>query len=110
MNIRPLQRLLPLAALALVACATQETPADRAAGAGASLQKAAEAPLADLNLVQKKIPPVLEAAVHAPYAPPPERSCAALAGEVQALDAALGPDLDTPPTPADPGLVARGVG
>ena len=95
-------------ALCLAGCASPDT-AKGAAKEGVQLQKAAEAPLADLNLVQQKIPPVLEAAVKAPYALPSERTCPALANEVRALDAALGPDLDTPPTPADPGLVARGT-
>ena len=94
-------------ALCLAACASPDT-AKGAAKEGVQLQKAVEAPLADLNLVQQKIPPVLAAAVKAPYALPSERTCPALATEVRALDAALGPDLDTPPTPADPGLVARG--
>ena len=95
-------------ALSLAGCASPDT-AKGAAKEGVQLQKAVEAPLADLNLVQQKIPPVLEAAVKAPYALPSERSCPALVNEVRALDAALGPDLDTPPTPADPGLVARGT-
>ncbi len=72
------------------------------------IQKAMEAPLADLNLVQEKIPPVLEAAIKAPYALPSRRDCPALANEIRALDGALGADLDTPPTATDPGLLERG--
>jgi hypothetical protein len=94
-------------ALSLAGCASPDT-AKGAAKEGVQLQKAVEAPLADLNLVQEKIPAVLEAAVKAPYALPSERSCPALANEVRGLDGALGADLDTPPTAADPGLVARG--
>ena len=94
-------------ALTLAGCASPETP-QGAAKEGAQIQKAVEAPFADLNLVQEKIPPVLQAAVKAPYALPSERTCPALANEVRALDGALGADLDTPPTAADPGLVARG--
>src|ERR1700742_5065310 len=94
-------------ALCVAGCASPDT-AKGAAREGVQLQKAVEAPLADLNLVQEKIPVVLEAAVKAPYALPSQSDCAALANEVRELDAALGADLDTPPTPADPGLVARG--
>ena len=94
-------------AFSLGGCAGPDT-AKGAAKEGVQLQKAVEAPLADLNLVQEKIPAVLEAAVKAPYALPSERSCPALANEVRGLDDALGADLDTPPTAANPGLVARG--
>ena len=94
-------------ALSLAGCASPDT-AKGAAKEGVQLQKAVEAPLADLNLVQEKIPAVLEAAVKAPYALPSERTCPALANEVRGLDAALGADLDTPPTASNPGLLARG--
>ena len=94
-------------ALCLAGCASPDT-AKGAAKEGVQLQKAVEAPLADLNLVQEKIPVVLEAAVKAPYALPSRRDCAALADEVRVLDGALGADLDTPPTVANPGLIERG--
>ncbi len=93
-------------ALSLAGCASPDT-AKGAAKEGVQLQKAVEAPLADLNLVQEKIPAVLAAAMRAPYALPSERTCPALANEVRGLDAALGADLDTPPTAANPGLVER---
>jgi hypothetical protein len=95
-------------ALSLAGCASPDT-AKGAAKEGVQVQKAIEAPLADLNLVQEKIPPVLQAAIKAPYALPSQRDCPALANEVRALDGALGADLDTPPTAADPGLVERGT-
>jgi hypothetical protein len=95
-------------ALTLAGCATPDT-AKGAAREGVQVQKAVEAPLADLNLVQEKIPAVLLAAVKAPYALPAQRACPDLANEVRALDGSLGADLDTPPTPANPGLVARGT-
>ena len=99
--------LAAVVAFTLAGCASPETPKG-AAKEGIQIQKAVEAPLADLNLVQEKIPAVLEAAVKAPYALPSERGCPALANEVRGLDDALGADLDTPPTAANPGLVARG--
>lgn len=96
-------------ALSLGGCASSPDTAKGAAKEGVQIQKAIEAPLADLNLVQEKIPPVLLAAVKAPYALPSQRACPDLANEVRALDSALGPDLDTPPTAANPGLVERGT-
>ena len=88
-----------LAPLVLLAgCASQKE----------AVGQAATTPLADLNLVRAEIPPVLAAALKAPYAPPADRSCTALAADVQALDAVLGADLDAPPRRDDPGLVERG--
>jgi len=108
MNISPAITLLAAAtALLLAGCASPDT-AKGAAKEGVQVQKAMEAPLADLNLVQEKIPPVLETAIKAPYALPSQRDCPALANEIRALDGALGADLDTPPTATDPGLLERG--
>jgi hypothetical protein len=88
-------------ALALLAgCASQP----------GAVGQAASTPLSDLNLVRAEIPPVLAAAQRAPYAPPAERSCSALAADVQALDAVLGADLDAPPRGDDPGLIERSGG
>ena len=97
-------------ALTLSACATSESTAPHSRDAGTALQDAAQTPLADLNLVQQKIPSVLQGALKAPYSLPPEKTCAAIANEVHELDAALGADLDTPPTLSNPGLVERGAG
>jgi len=105
----PLTLVAASLALCLAGCATSPETAKGAAKEGVQVQKAIEAPLADLNLVREKIPAVLLAAVKAPYALPSQRACPDLAGEVQALDAALGPDLDTPPSNANPGLVERGT-
>ncbi len=68
---------------------------------------AAATPLRDLNLVNAPIPELLQAAQKAPYAPPADRSCTALAAAVQALDGVLGPDLDAP-AGDKPGLGERG--
>jgi len=108
----PCANLLVVGALAfsLAGCASGPDTARGAAREGAQLQKAVEAPLADLNLVQEKIPPVLLAAARAPYALPAQRDCPVLAGEVRTLDGALGADLDTPPTAANPGLLERSSG
>lgn len=72
--------------------------------------KAITSPLGDLNLVKADIPAVLAAARQAPYAAPSDRSCAALAEHIQALDAVLGADLDTPSTDRNPSLIERGAG
>lgn len=91
--------LLLVAATLLAACASQDEK---------KLADAAVTPLSDLNLVNAPIPEVLQAARKAPYAAPEDRSCPALLAQVRALDEVLGPDLDTPPTDANPGLVERG--
>ena len=68
----------------------------------------ATTPLADLNLVNAPIPETLQAAQRAPYRMPDDRGCPALKGDIAALDAVLGADLDTVPTEANPSLIERG--
>lgn len=70
---------------------------------------AATSPLNDLNLIQTEIPAVLAAAQNQPYAIPTEISCNSLDTEIQDLDLALGPDIDTPTTESNPGLIERGT-
>lgn len=70
---------------------------------------AATSPLNDLNLIQTEIPAVLTEAQNQPYAIPTEISCNSLATEIQDLDSALGPDIDTPATESNPGLIERGT-
>jgi hypothetical protein len=91
--IRPVSRLGVAAAalLAMAGCASS-SPAP-----GVAVGQAVTAPLDDLNVVQTEIPPVLQAAKRAPYALPTDPACAALAADVQGLDAVLGPDVDAPP-------------
>jgi hypothetical protein len=97
--MRTKMTMLLLAALALSACANGEK----------NVRDAATTPLSDLNVVRADIPPVLAAAQKAPYAAPADKSCAALATDVQALDAALGADLDTRATGSNPSLIERGA-
>lgn len=109
--------LLALAPAMLVSCASsgpaRTEPAQGAdahsRGSDAALAQAATTPLSDLNLVRAQIPPVLAAALKAPYAMPADASCATLAADVQALDAVLGADLDSAPTASNPSLVERGA-
>jgi hypothetical protein len=92
--------LLIAMAAALVSCANSEK----------NVRDAATAPLADLNIVRAEIPPVLAAAQKAPYAAPADKTCSALATDVQTLDAALGADLDTAATDQNPSLIERSAG
>lgn len=85
----------------LVACSSTNAP-------GTAVGQAAATPFNDLNLVNGEIPPVLKAAQRAPYEVPSDRACPALGTQVRALDDALGPDLDTPPSADNPGLIERG--
>lgn len=70
--------------------------------------QAAVTPLNDLNLVQAPIPEVLQQAQSAPYAKPADLACPRLSALVKALDEVLGPDLDAPAHPNNPGLIERG--
>jgi hypothetical protein len=64
-----------------------------------TLRDAVAAPLEDLNLKQKGIPPVLARAVASPYDVEGLTRCEPIAAEIGRLDAALGPDLDEAPPP-----------
>ena len=97
-----IRSLALLGAVLLAACSTTEKATKEAS-------EAATAPLGDLNLVRADIPPVLAAAQKGPYAAPEDWSCPALAAEIAELDAALGADLDTPVTAANPSLIERGI-
>jgi len=92
-----------LSVFVLAACSTPEAAREK------ELTRAATAPLSDLHIVTAEIPPVLLAALKEPYRIPTDQGCAGLATAVAALDSVLGPDLDTRATPANPGLVERGV-
>ncbi|WP_297506715.1 hypothetical protein [uncultured Caulobacter sp.] len=64
-----------------------------------TFRDAATAPLEDLNLKRKTIPPVLQRAVDNPYDLTGLTRCEPIAAEIGKLDAALGPDLDEAPPP-----------
>jgi hypothetical protein len=89
-----------LAALALAGCA---------ADSGDKLTSAAATPLNDLNLVNAPIPQTLQVAQLNPYAVLTDMSCTNYAAEIRSLDEVLGPDLDTPVTEANRGLIERGT-
>ena len=69
----------------------------------------ATSPLNDLNIVQGKIPKVLNQARRQPYVVPADQSCEALTADIRALDEVLGPDLDAPLSEDDPDLLERGT-
>lgn len=112
--MNPLHLLLILVSLAVAGCATADSGSasanDPRSGTGAQVAQTVTTPLNDLNLVRAEIPPVLATALKAPYAVPPDRSCAALGLEIQSLDAVLGADLDVPVTATNPSLIERGAG
>jgi hypothetical protein len=83
----------------ITACATNGS--EKVAGAAAT-------PLSDLNLVNAPIPEILMAAQRSPYGLPSPDECKTIADEIQKLDEVLGPDLDTPVTEANRGLIERG--
>lgn len=86
--------------LTLAACSS--TAPDKAASAAAT-------PFNDLNLLKVPIPEALQAAQRGPYALAAGADCVSLAAEIVALDEALGPDIDAPPSQAQRGLLERGV-
>jgi hypothetical protein len=83
-------------------------PSERARVAEKRIGGALAAPLHDVNLVRTKIPDTLLDAIDAPYASPHPDSCRQIAADIAPLDDALGPDLDRPPSDADPSAVQRG--
>ena len=66
---------------------------------GEGVGQAATAPLDDLNLRRQEVPEVLITARRAPYATAGLQRCSAVVAQIDALDEALGPDVDQP-TPA----------
>lgn len=91
-------------AMALVPAALQAGgPQDDSVG------KAVTQPLRDVRIADKKIPPVLQLAASAPYSSVNTRSCAAIAGEVRKLNAALGTDVDAPGQPKGEGSALAAV-
>lgn len=91
--------MLIVLSIVLCACASHDQ---------SRITDAATTPLSDLNLVHTEIPAVLAEAQKQPYAIPSDMGCDSLTKEVKELDAVLGPDLDTPATESNPGLIERG--
>jgi len=70
----------------------------------------AEQPFRDFNLLQSRIPAILQNAMSDPYRRASAPTCDALAEEIRRLDGALGPDLDEPVSINHPSLLIRGGG
>jgi len=91
-----------LAALALCGCTTTSDKDPQRVQTTAQAERegltgAVGAPLRDLNVLRTKIPAALLEAMADPYYRPPGKlSCEDVTIMIQPLDAALGPDLDTP--------------
>jgi hypothetical protein len=95
---------MSLCLLALSACAST-TYADREEDQ--STPNPFEQPFRDVSWLRENAPEVLIRAEEAPYAPPSDATCVALVGEIAALDAVLGPDLNAPEGDAkEPGAEA----
>ncbi|WP_260610168.1 hypothetical protein [Sphingomonas sp. IC081] len=104
----PLTRApLARAALAATACAALLAAAPAAArqrpvtDTTPDAVDVAKTPVTDLNLDKKDIPPVLVAAIDAPYTLKGIRSCSQYAAAVEELDEVLGDDVDLPPEDRD---------
>jgi hypothetical protein len=90
------------ALLLLGAWATTAGPrASATAPPAPASSQALHSPIRGLSPMRREIPPVLLQAMKDPYAPPALRECTGLGAEVQALDAALGPDADSEPPSGD---------
>lgn len=64
--------------------------------ASRQIENAVTQPIADVNLKRKEIPPILAEAQNNPYSLAGIRKCGDVIAGVNALNAVLGPDFDTP--------------
>jgi hypothetical protein len=107
--------LLPILAAALCGCTTTAVKDPERVQTTSQAEKetiggAVGAPLRDFNVLRTKIPTsLLEAMADPYYRPPGKLSCADIDIMIAPLDAALGPDLDTP-KPGEAAMRDRGKG
>lgn len=90
----------------LAACSTPQAPQKN--DVGSKIGEAAVSPLNDFNLVKTEISPVLMNAKKDVYLSPNVAACDVIGKEIAELDGVLGPDLDTPVSENNPGLIERG--
>jgi len=95
-----------VAAFALAACESTRDAVDRNMITRDETKQIAEQPFKDFNLTHDEIPALLQTAVANPYAAPKPYRCGQIVKEVEALDALLGPDFDTPHD-ADSGITRQ---
>lgn len=84
--------VLGMLALGLVGCASTggEASTRRSDAVGGAISQ----PFRDLGMIRKPIPEALAKATASPYATEIPPDCGAITGEIAALDAVLGPDVD----------------
>ena len=78
--------------MSLSACSSSSGESLDVSGGARDIYDAATAPLEDLNLKRKDIPPILIKTAENPYATPEKFACIPLRQEIEELDALLGPD------------------
>ena len=74
------------------------------------IEDAATQPLRDTRIADRRIPEVLQLAASAPYSTRGLRRCSAIAEEIGRLNAALGPDADSPGTEPSRGARVAAAG
>ena len=104
-----MRRTHALSGLGSIALMLAPVAAQAAGPQDDSVGKAVTQPLRDVRIADKKIPPILQLAASAPYSSQNTRSCAAIAGEVRRLNAALGTDVDVPGQPKGEGSALAAV-
>jgi hypothetical protein len=87
---------LAAAVLCNPAIAAPPPPGAPPVEAGKQVENVVTQPIADVNLQKKEIPPKLIEALQNPYSLEGIRRCREVIAEVEALNAVLGPDFDTP--------------
>ncbi|WP_395010154.1 hypothetical protein [Undibacterium sp.] len=80
------------------------------AGFDSRVGSAITSPLSDLNIVRSEIPEILINARKAPYLIASGADCAWYEGEIDSLNAVLGPDVDAVKIDADGNIVERELG
>lgn len=93
----------------IVLCGCMAGCATRASVAGRdeeTVRGAMEEPLRDLSVWREAPPALLTEAADDPFSLPAEPDCQALAEEIVALNAILGPDIDAPRNAGDDGFSA----
>ena len=100
--MRPRNALLSVVILVATGVTAQtRLPGDMPRSDEQRVGDAVTRPLADTNIRRRKVPPLLETALDAPYSLEGLRSCGSLRSAVTGLNDVLGPDVDVPRAPGD---------
>ena len=107
-------RLTALAAAVLALPVAAQPVAPGSDSTKSRVENVLTAPARDANIMKPKVPPLLEENMKQPYSMADTGSCKAIAAQVRALEAALGPDVDAPNSSGNPDeaseLAAAGAG